>query len=309
MVLYGKTRTEVRKKLKAATDRGLEAGAPVKDATATVSAWITEWESKGLEASNRKAGTKALCKCIAKNHLKPEPFGAISLDRLRPSDVDALILRLRRKTHHEQEPLGRHRSEGIPRLAGHPRRCRARRSARRRIRRRRSIRLLPPARRPDTSRRLRSRLCCGAAEGTRYHAALSLIAATGLRRGEALGLKWGDVDFEAGTMRVRSTLSRIDGELVVTEPKTENSRRTLPLSPAVASLLKSHRKAQRLERIRAGSASIDSGHVITTESGRPVRAAKPLSLACRGCGQGWARECRTAYPSALGGNGLAGSRD
>jgi hypothetical protein len=69
-----------------------------------------------------------------------------------------------------------------------------------------------------------------AANSSRYHAALVLIAATGLRRGEALALHWEDVDLEVGTLRVRGTLARIDGELVVSAPKTARSRRTVPLA-------------------------------------------------------------------------------
>jgi integrase len=59
-----------------------------------------------------------------------------------------------------------------------------------------------------------------AAEGSRYHPALALIAGTGLRRGEALALHWSDVDLDAGTLAVTSTLARIGGELVSSAPKT-----------------------------------------------------------------------------------------
>ncbi len=58
----------------------------------------------------------------------------------------------------------------------------------------------------------------------------TLLVNTGLRRGEALALQWSDVDLEAGTLRVRGTLARVDGRLEVTEPKTAKSRRPCPLS-------------------------------------------------------------------------------
>jgi integrase len=109
-----------------------------------------------------------------------------------------------------------------------------------------------------------------AAEGSRYHDLLVLIAATGLRRGEAGALRWSDIDLDAGTLTVRGTLSRVDGELVVTEPKTERSRRTLPLSPSIVAMLRRHRKAQLAERLHAGSVWVDTGHVFATESGTPV---------------------------------------
>ena len=58
-----------------------------------------------------------------------------------------------------------------------------------------------------------------------------LIAATGLRTGEALALRWQDVDLDAGMLTVRGTVGRIGGRLVVSEPKTDRSRRVVPLAP------------------------------------------------------------------------------
>ena len=52
-----------------------------------------------------------------------------------------------------------------------------------------------------------------------------------MRRGEALALHWSDLDLEARTLTVRGTLGRVGGELIITEPKTERSRRSVPLSP------------------------------------------------------------------------------
>ena len=91
--VYGKTQTEVRTKLREARRR-LEAGAPVKDATMPLGAWIEEWIGKALEASDRKQATKVLYAGIARSHLVPF-LGQTSLDRLRPSDVEALIVRKR----------------------------------------------------------------------------------------------------------------------------------------------------------------------------------------------------------------------
>jgi hypothetical protein len=59
--------------------------------------------------------------------------------------------------------------------------------------------------------------------------ALVLIAATGLRRGEALGLAWENGDLDAGTVKVAATIGRVGGRLVITEPKSARSRRAVPL--------------------------------------------------------------------------------
>lgn len=95
--VYGRTRQDVRDKLKAARER-LEAGAPVRDATRTVGDWLAQWRVTTLVASDRKESTRELYARLCRCHLEPEPFGAIRLDRLRPSDVEALALKMRAKT-------------------------------------------------------------------------------------------------------------------------------------------------------------------------------------------------------------------
>ncbi|WP_055405126.1 MULTISPECIES: site-specific integrase [unclassified Mycobacterium] len=109
-----------------------------------------------------------------------------------------------------------------------------------------------------------------AAEDSRYHPALVLIAATGLRKGEALGLAWDRVDLDAGLLKVTATLGRIGDRLVIREPKTERSRRTVPLRAAVVAMLRKHRAAQLEERMAAANVWKDSGLVFCTEQGGPV---------------------------------------
>jgi len=108
-----------------------------------------------------------------------------------------------------------------------------------------------------------------AAESSRYHAAVVLIAATGLRKGEALGLAWDHVDQDAGQLKVTATLGRIGDRLLINGPKTERSRRTVPLNAGVVAMLRRHRAVQREERMRANVWK-DSGLVFTTEFGGPI---------------------------------------
>jgi integrase len=96
---------------------------------------------------------------------------------------------------------------------------------------------------------------------------------TGCRQGELLGLRWEDVDLEAGRLRVLHTLARVDGTLILLEPKTERSRRTVMLPEVVVTALQAHRTRQRVERLVAGSRWVDSGHVFTTSIGTPLEAA------------------------------------
>ena len=64
-----------------------------------------------------------------------------------------------------------------------------------------------------------------------------LELATGLRRGELLGLNWEDIDLERGDLRVRRQIARINGEVVEAPLKTKNAYRTLPLAEDTVSIL------------------------------------------------------------------------
>jgi integrase len=88
-----------------------------------------------------------------------------------------------------------------------------------------------------------------AARGDRFEALYVLCLMAGLRQGEVLGLKWSDIDLDAGTLRVNRQLQRVrrDGEksgtLVFSEPKNA-SRRTVGLPQRAVGALRSHRKRQ-----------------------------------------------------------------
>ena len=72
-----------------------------------------------------------------------------------------------------------------------------------------------------------------AIKGDRLEALYSVALTMGLRQGEALGLRWQDIDLQR-PLRVAKQLQRINGEFQVVEPKTKRSLRILAL-PAVAS--------------------------------------------------------------------------
>jgi integrase len=279
-VFYGTTPAAVERKLKAAKKRA-DRGAPILDSKATVSAWLGHWSGEPLRASNRKATTQELYRLIVRKHLQPAPIGLLRLDRLRPTDIDTLVLSLRDRDLAEstvrqiytvlRQALAAAVRDGL--LADNPAEKVARPSVSRK-----EARFLSNA---EVGAVLR------AAAQSRHYTLLRLIAATGLRKGEALALRWPDVDLSGAKLSVRGTLSRVDGGLVVTEPKTESSRRELPLSPAVVSMLKAHRKAQTGERLKAGNLWQDSGHVFATAFGGPVEprnALRALTVAAKTAG-------------------------
>ncbi|MEY9853834.1 integrase [Leifsonia sp. EB41] len=108
-----------------------------------------------------------------------------------------------------------------------------------------------------------------AATGSPARPVFELLLHTGLRRGEALALRWEDIDFTARTIRVRGTLARVGSELLVTEPKTEKSRRTVYMTDASERVLRAARLEQSEGRLRLGSAWVQTGFVFTTEVGTP----------------------------------------
>ena len=107
-----------------------------------------------------------------------------------------------------------------------------------------------------------------AVKGDRLEALYSVALTMGLRQGEALGLRWQDVDLDLGYMRVTKQLQRIDGHLQLVEPKTKRSRRTLALPPSITKALDAHRDRQRDERAVAGEGWVDHGLVFTTIEGK-----------------------------------------
>ena len=121
-----------------------------------------------------------------------------------------------------------------------------------------------------------------AADGDRVEALYALTLTLGLRRGEALGLSWSDIDLESGSVDVRRQLrrERLPAEqqeatgrrthLVLRDLKTKRSRRNLHLTPALDALLRSHRARQAREQLAAGPGWVESGLVFTTPKGTPI---------------------------------------
>jgi integrase len=221
-VAYGRTRKDVKDKLDKARER-MNAGAPIKDAKRTVGDWLAHWRVTTLAASDRKESTRVQYASLSRNHLESEPFGAIPLDRIKPSDIDALVLAMK----------ARALSDSTVRLVYTVLRAGLDGAVRDGLIARNPAALVA---RPSVERREAKHLdasgvaaVLNAAQSSRHYSAMALIAATGLRRGEALGLAWDRVDLDAGVLRVTATLSRVGRVLVITEPKTTRSRRTVPI--------------------------------------------------------------------------------
>jgi len=134
-----------------------------------------------------------------------------------------------------------------------------------------------------------ARAFLAAAAGTRHEALFALLLAGGLRPSEALGLLWSDLDLQRGVVTVqRSLVQTRGGRWELAECKTERSRRTVPVPPAVVAALRRHRAAQREQRVKVGGAWAETGLVFTNEVGGPLdrrnilnRHFRPLLLKVR----------------------------
>ncbi|WP_432033139.1 tyrosine-type recombinase/integrase [Streptomyces antibioticus] len=118
----------------------------------------------------------------------------------------------------------------------------------------------------DEARRLLT-----ASQGHRLHALFELALHTGLRKGELLGLRWEDLDLDAGTAAIRRTLQRTTaGGLTTLPTKTRASERRIALPTRCVQSLKLHHEQQEREREAAGTAWRDSEHVFTTAQGGSI---------------------------------------
>ena len=89
-----------------------------------------------------------------------------------------------------------------------------------------------------------------AVDGDRLYAAYVVLATTGMRRGEVLGLRWADLDLDAGHLSVKQTITASNHQLVIIGPtKTARSRRRIELDPVTVEALRRHRKEQAAERL------------------------------------------------------------
>jgi integrase len=104
----------------------------------------------------------------------------------------------------------------------------------------------------------------------RWAVAFRLGVLYGLRRSEALALKWDDLDTAKGTLRIDEGLVAVSKGAMWTEAKNARSRRVIPVDDETLRLLARHRKEQAEARLAAGPLWEDHDLMIATHVGRPV---------------------------------------
>lgn len=146
----------------------------------------------------------------------------------------------------------------------------------------------PPPKEPSSARPLDLvdlPLVLRAMEVHRWRALWLTYLGLGLRKGEALGLVWTDLDLDAGLVTINRSLRRRDGQLVDGPVKTPASGATVPLPGPLVDVLLEHRAEQRLDRLVAVSWP-DRERVFTTSRGTPLEP--------RNVNTEWAKVCASA---------------
>lgn len=258
---YGKTRAEVADKLAEGLKVQIE-GRVVPNEKQTVAQYLADWLENSAKRTVRPATFESYSG-IVRQHLIPA-FGSTPLAKLTPQQVQRLfnekldgglsprrvlyiraVLRRALKEAHQWGLV----SQNVATLVRPPKAERF------------EVRPLDP----DQARRFLETI-----RGDRLEALYAVALAVGLRAGEALGLRWEDVDLDHRLLHVRHGLQRIEGEWKLVEPKTSRSRRTVALPAVVARKLREHRQRQEAERGTAGQLWEEWSLVFCTPLGRPL---------------------------------------
>jgi len=134
----------------------------------------------------------------------------------------------------------------------------------------------PPRKKSDGSREMRTwskeqlRAFLDATADERLSPLWHTIAMTGMRRGEAIGLRWSDVDLEAGRLSVRRALIPSGRDVIVSEPKTIKGRRVIAIDPGTVDVLKAQAARQLDEQKEWDEAWVETGLVFTLENGEAL---------------------------------------
>lgn len=261
VVVYGKTLQEARDKLLNAMQQA-RSGVPVPDESWKLGAYLEYW-LEHVVRHNRRPATYALYEMNVRLYLAPG-LGTRRLNRLSVAAVQMFLnQRLEKGDSVRKVQIMRTvlsaalsravREELIPRNVA------------------RLVELPQWQRgsiRPWTADEAKQFLAV--AQPDPLYAAFVLLILYGLRRGEVLGLRWADIDFEAGTIQVRQQLQRIQGQLILGPVKTRASQRDMPLLDLAREALEGQAAQQAAHRADMGSAWPPTELVFTTRTGRPV---------------------------------------
>src|SRR3954452_13471018 len=260
--MYGKTRAEVRRKLEEA-QKAAAAGLSADDQRTTVAEFCAYWLKHGIPAAAQSSNSIANIEWAVNGHIVPR-IGQRRLRELTADDVDKLMRDMANAGYSKHTMVRVHGE--LARIL---------RFAERRGKVMRNVATLVdvpggPKKQGRSLTVAEAKALLYAAAGDRLEALYVTGLLTGLRPGELLGLQWVAVDLTKGRLRVSQSLKREHNKLVIGEPKTLRSRRTLDMPDLVVDALTRHREQQEKERAAAPDAWLENGLVFTTALGTPI---------------------------------------
>jgi integrase len=230
--------------------------------TRTFGDWLDEWLAMKARQRTRLTTLRGY-RWLIHDHIRPN-LGNQRLDKLTPTDVRRLI---------EAKAASERSAQTVRLIHALIRNLLADAEREELVPRNVAKLVRPPSVHREEVRVLnteQARRLVAVIQGDRLEALWLCALTLGLRRGELLGLRWADIDFSHRTLTVRQALQRVGGRLVLVEPKTALSRRTVPVPAPTLTALRARRKQQNADRLAAGTAWSDSGLVFTTHSGAPL---------------------------------------
>ena len=250
--VLGKTQTEVKEKLKAAISESQRLDVS-KAGTYTVSSWVRTWYEVYAEPRIRP-NTKSYYTNYIENHIIPG-IGSIPLDKLTTIQIQRFYKHLldggrvdRIEAKKKPKGLAPKTVRNIHQMIG---------SAYNLAMEQRLVTknptqgcALPKVEHKEMKTLTADQLSAffQEARDSGVYELYYLDLATGLRRGELLGLKWTDIDLDRGVLKIQRAISRQNGKVVEAPLKTKNAYRTLPLSAdAIDVLMQQRRKTGNSE--------------------------------------------------------------
>lgn len=260
--VYGKDEKEVLRKL-AKLQEADEQGVPAGPTQLTVAVYLGEWLEQARP--HVRPHTWVGYESNVRLHLVPL-IGQCQLTALSVRDVRLMVEKLRKAGVHARMIQWIHSTLRVA-LQHAVREELVTRNVARAVKiARPATGTTPPPFSPDEARRF-----LNAVADHRLYALWAVLIMLGLRRSEAVGLHWDDLDMDAGTLRIERGLQRVDGELQELPTKTRRSTRTVPLPPLCVHVLRVHGDRQAKERADAGRLRWqDTDYVFTTGVGTPL---------------------------------------
>ena len=266
----GKTQREVREKMQAAAV-AVNDGTYKEPSKMTTAEWLDIWEAEYL--GDVKPFTVASYKGQIKNHIKPA-LGAVRLEELAPHTIQSFYNALG-KPRGDKPGLSPKTIKNVHGILH---------KALQQAVENQYIRFNPAdvCKLPRIERKelhpldeQQIPLFMAAVKGHKFEALYTVTLFTGMREGEALGLRWSCVDFKAGTITIDKQLQRekkVGGQYIFASLKNGKSRVITP-APWVMDYLKAHRMKQTEARLKAGPLWENSGLVFTDEIGHHLAIA------------------------------------